>query len=241
METSQFVCIIGATIAVYIMTFGMSFLFLRKKLIYFKAMLFGALIYFVSRGFLMPMLSIMLQPILKDQMKYISVLLVILFAVFMKIFLYPFFFKKNPTMKSYISAGFGEGLTEAILSIFPVFTNALAYCMKIQDGSIYTFFSKVYNETEIQSIVDAFVSTPNSYYIYMALSVVFLIVINVLLAYLIYKKEPVWRIIAIASVLFIINIIIPYYSYIGYIGIVVIACIALYVKSGKLNCLLVNT
>lgn len=236
MSTFTFIVLIACLICLILTNLGSIYLLSFKKQFYLKAFFIGFLCYVLARGFILPFSSIFLVNILPDATILIHILLLSFACVYVKKAIYHLTFIKDAPRSHYLSASVGEAFLEIMLSITPIFMNAVSYAFKIRMESMSEFFSQVYSTVEINEIITTFLEIPISYYLYLLLSVFVIIFIHVSTASQIQKKTNDARILMSCMILFIINTVIPSYSYTLYIGIVLVCgCGYLYSIKSKKN------
>ena len=122
-----------------------------------------------------------IQPI---SLLIIQVVILAIVTVVSKALFYKKVFHAN-TLQKAISLGYGEGAVEVYFRMLPLAINNLMYYMKIEDGSIFSYFGSTFTESEIVNMIMQFKKNSFSYYIFSGISCALIIILQILLAYLI--------------------------------------------------------
>lgn len=225
MSTFTFVVLIVCMITLIITNLAsISVLSFKKKFV-IKAFFLGFLSYLIARGFILPFSSILLMKAFPEASTLINILLLSFGCVYVKKVVYHFSFSRNAPCTHYICAGVGEAFLEIMLSITPIFMNAVSYAFKLRNDSMYEFFSLSYSVPEIDAIISTFLDVPISYYVYLLSSVFVIYFIHVFTASQLQKKTNPLRLILICIALYSLNTVLPSYGHSLYIGIVfVLGC-----------------
>ncbi len=208
--------ILTCMILVFISTFGCLFLLGSKKLLKMKYLLLGFVSYFITNGFILPFISTNLHNMIPSYSALIMVLAMALSTIIVKKFLY-FIAIDHQHTEAYISSGMGEAFFEIVFSIYPVFLNAIVYCIQINNDTLYNSLSEFYTNNEITQIMNNFISIPNTYYITIMFSTLIIISIHLCTAILIQKKIKFRYLLLLCIVLYGFNGVIPAISYELYI------------------------
>lgn len=224
--------LLGGTLSLMLICFGPIFLLRYRSLFAFRNFMIGILCYIISRGFILPILSAKMKLILPNYTFIINLILLSLGCVFIKLIVYKLLINKNDQIASYISAGTGEAFAEIVLTIFPIFINALSYSARINSGTLSTLLADLYTIEETNLIIQSFINTPLTYYLSLIISSIILLFIHITTAELIQKKTNIFLIISYCLAAFSLNYIIPSINFILYM-IFFILCMILYIIKRK--------
>lgn len=160
-----------------------------KKLINVKYVCLGLAQYFISKL----CFTFIFGPIKRLNLNgyeiiFIQVILLTIFAVYVKIITYKKLFHVD-TIEKAISIGCGEGIVEIYFLTLPQIINKLYYFIKINNGTIYSELSTIYTNSQIEEIINQFSQLSEPYFLFIGTSCLIILLLQIVLSYLIYTQE----------------------------------------------------
>lgn len=173
----------------------------------------GIIAYIIINSLIVPVFAHLVSPlggIMTIVTRYATLLLS---EVFVLKFLYKQMIKDN-NETAMISAGIGMGFFEVLLTAFQTILMLGIYLLSIQNGTIEpTLVTMGYSTEEINALITSITSMSYGYLFSFSLLAIVTMTTHIISAYMLSKLYKPTRILIPVSILFALNVFIPYFGF----------------------------